>query len=253
MVGQDGYYDLLELLDGDQVIDPGGFFDILKNQYGVSNIAYLDVTPAPSAWAIHAQYHTYGDDWENTYRDKDFHLVDPVLQQGLAAARPLDWSTVRATTKRSEAMFAEAGNHGIQGEGITFPLISRGNRAAIFTINSDVTKREWRSWRRQFSGELQVLTSYFHAAILAQSRSKSIDKISFEDEPKRRKAPLTDRETEVLAWAAAGKSYWEISVILGISERTVRFFMSNTRRKLNVVSNTQAVAQAVWRGLIPPA
>ena len=62
---------------------------------------------------------------------------------------------------------------------------------------------------------------------------------------------ITPREREVLRWSAAGKSYWEIAVILGISERTVRFFMSNARQKLNVVSNTQAVAEAVWRGLIP--
>ncbi|NUS68745.1 MAG: LuxR family transcriptional regulator, partial [Ensifer adhaerens] len=41
------------------------------------------------------------------------------------------------------------------------------------------------------------------------------------------------------------------ATILGISERTVRFFMTNARRKLNVVSNTQAVAQAVRHALIP--
>ena len=40
-------------------------------------------------------------------------------------------------------------------------------------------------------------------------------------------------------------------MILGITERTVRYFMANARRKLNVVSNTQAVAEAAWRGLLP--
>lgn len=62
---------------------------------------------------------------------------------------------------------------------------------------------------------------------------------------------LTARESEVLTWTAAGKSYWEISMILGISERTVRFFMTNTRSKMGVVTNSQAVAQGVWRGIIP--
>ncbi|WP_280113369.1 helix-turn-helix domain-containing protein [Rhizobium sp. PDO1-076] len=61
---------------------------------------------------------------------------------------------------------------------------------------------------------------------------------------------LTPREIETLSWVAAGKSYWEIAVILGITERTVRFFMSNARRKLNVVTNPQAVAEALWRKLV---
>jgi len=53
-----------------------------------------------------------------------------------------------------------------------------------------------------------------------------------------------------LSWGAAGNNYWELAVILGITERTVRFFMSNARRKLNVMTNPQAVAEALWRKLI---
>ncbi|KQW29710.1 hypothetical protein ASE36_09445 [Rhizobium sp. Root274] len=72
-------------------------------------------------------------------------------------------------------------------------------------------------------------------------------------QPRRRLASklLTPRECETLAWIAAGKSYWEAAIILGITERTVRYFMANARNKLDVVNNAQAVAEAVWLGLIP--
>jgi DNA-binding CsgD family transcriptional regulator len=54
---------------------------------------------------------------------------------------------------------------------------------------------------------------------------------------------LTDRERDTLAWVAEGKSDWEISVILGVSEATVRFHVDNGRRKLGAVNRTQAVAR----------
>lgn len=55
---------------------------------------------------------------------------------------------------------------------------------------------------------------------------------------------LTQRERECLFWCTKGKSYWETSRILGISERTVSHHMSQVRNKLGVMSNAQAVALA---------
>ncbi len=61
---------------------------------------------------------------------------------------------------------------------------------------------------------------------------------------------LSEREKEVLTWSKRGKSSWEISAILNISERTVNFHVNNIMQKLNAVSRTQAVAVAIERGLI---
>ncbi len=56
---------------------------------------------------------------------------------------------------------------------------------------------------------------------------------------------LTKRENEVLHWVSAGKTYWEISVILGIKEGTVKFHMGNVVRKLDVCSAKQAIRASV--------
>jgi LuxR family transcriptional regulator, quorum-sensing system regulator CviR len=61
---------------------------------------------------------------------------------------------------------------------------------------------------------------------------------------------LSIREKEVLNWLKQGKSSWEMSVILGISERTVNFHVYNMMRKLDAVNRTQAVAAALRHGLI---
>lgn len=53
---------------------------------------------------------------------------------------------------------------------------------------------------------------------------------------------ITDREEQVLLMIADGRSYDEIGVTLGITERTVRAHRENARRKLNAASTSHAVA-----------
>ncbi len=62
--------------------------------------------------------------------------------------------------------------------------------------------------------------------------------------------PLTAREKECLRWCAAGKTYWETALILGIAERTVDFHMQSARRKLGADSNAACVAKALLLGLL---
>jgi len=61
---------------------------------------------------------------------------------------------------------------------------------------------------------------------------------------------LTEREKEVLRWALAGKTDWEIGVILRISERTARAHMTNAAKKLHAANRTSTVVQALRRGEI---
>lgn len=63
-------------------------------------------------------------------------------------------------------------------------------------------------------------------------------------------ATLSLREKEVLNWLKKGKTSWDISVILGISERTVNFHINNIMQKLDAVSRTHAVAIAIEAELI---
>ena len=61
---------------------------------------------------------------------------------------------------------------------------------------------------------------------------------------------LSGRERECLKWAAAGKSSWEISRILGLSENTVTGYFKAATAKLGCVNRTQAVAEAIRTGQI---
>jgi PAS domain S-box-containing protein len=61
---------------------------------------------------------------------------------------------------------------------------------------------------------------------------------------------LSMREKEILCWVMQGKSTWDISTILKISERTVKFHVDNIMKKLSAVNRTQAVAIALREKLI---
>lgn len=62
--------------------------------------------------------------------------------------------------------------------------------------------------------------------------------------------PLTPRELEVLAMLAEGLSNKMLAYRLGISEHTVKFHVASILTKLQAGSRTDAVMQAIRRGLI---
>jgi DNA-binding NarL/FixJ family response regulator len=63
---------------------------------------------------------------------------------------------------------------------------------------------------------------------------------------------LNDRETEVLCWAARGKTSAEIARKLHMPKRTVDFHIDNARLKLGVRTRTEAAIKAALGGLIKP-
>ncbi|MFT3810029.1 MAG: autoinducer binding domain-containing protein [Micropepsaceae bacterium] len=60
---------------------------------------------------------------------------------------------------------------------------------------------------------------------------------------------LSDRERDCLGFVAQGKSDWEISVILSISQSTVHTHVENAKRKLSARTRAQAVARFICQGL----
>jgi two-component system NarL family response regulator len=62
--------------------------------------------------------------------------------------------------------------------------------------------------------------------------------------------PLTQREQEILALIAAGKSNQEIAELLHIATGTVRVHVHAILQKLEVRDRTQAAVLAIQKGLV---
>lgn len=65
-------------------------------------------------------------------------------------------------------------------------------------------------------------------------------------------ASLSEREREILSLLAQGLSNREIAARLAISDKTVKFHVSNILEKLHLSDRTQAALFAAKHGLIPP-
>jgi DNA-binding response OmpR family regulator len=63
-------------------------------------------------------------------------------------------------------------------------------------------------------------------------------------------ARLSEREAEILAWIARGKTSSEIGDILGLAKRTVDFHADAARVKLGVSTRTEAAVKATIQGII---
>ncbi|MET1536881.1 helix-turn-helix transcriptional regulator [Burkholderia sola] len=61
---------------------------------------------------------------------------------------------------------------------------------------------------------------------------------------------FTRKESDVIKWVVEGKTAWEIGRILSMSERTVKFHLTNVYEKLRVSNRAQAVAKVSRLGLI---
>lgn len=64
------------------------------------------------------------------------------------------------------------------------------------------------------------------------------------------KPDLSKSEIEILQWVKEGKSNNEIGTIIGKSQWTVKYHMSNVMKKLDVSTRTQAITQAISLGLL---
>ncbi|TCL73497.1 LuxR C-terminal-related transcriptional regulator [Rhizobium sp. BK251] len=245
MATRQGYFDLLDWLEGHKPIEPHEFFARMRATYGIAHLFYADVIPLAKSVRLHRLHHTLPHSHERALVELGNGVLLAALRVMLSSVRPLEHGALRERMPVLKPLFSLATLLDLPVQGISYPLVSPAGRAAVLSISVPVPQADLPIYLRHYGRDIHTLSALFHAALV--DSEQLVDDV-FEDAPS-----LTPREREVLHWSAAGKSYWEIATILGISERTVRFFMGNARRKLDVVSNTQAVAEAVWRGLIPQA
>lgn len=136
--------------------------------------------------------------------------------------RNRDSKESRATTTASESMSG--------------PLVTLDGQTIVVSLGGDTVELSPDEF-----GMVSLAASYAIGQAM-QSQGKPTQPLD--------NVELTPRELECLQWAAIGKSEWEISQILGISEHTSEKHLLNAKTKLGAVNRVQAVAEAIRRGYI---
>ncbi|MCB1592690.1 MAG: LuxR family transcriptional regulator [Alphaproteobacteria bacterium] len=193
--------------------------------------------------AGHGILRNYPESWMKHYVSNRYVGNDPVPLHCFRTIRPFTWSYVTQNLKISKfqkRIMDEANEsklldgmavpiHGINGE---LSGVGMASSAGGVELNEIVINK------------IRAFCFQFHMAYTALlTAEENADGGIF----------LTDREREVLLWAAEGKSDAVIADILGISYSTVRFHINNAYNKLSSNERIYAVTKAIRLGLIMPS
>lgn len=171
------------------------------------------------------------------YLALNYAYVDPVLQQVVTnPGAAFGWREAYASHENepeAKRMMGEAREHGL-GDGFAVPMVTLEGDLATISFGGDCM-----DLNSSAAGLIHLV------GIFAIGRA-------FQLQGQRRPdhEALTTRELDCLRWCGEGKTEWEISVILGVGEATIRSHLNSARAKLKSVNKTHMVAEALRAGLI---
>lgn len=184
--------------------------------------------------SIHELNISYPQEWVDLYQTNEFWRIDPVIRAAVENAAPQHWVDIYRRNPPDKEFLKLAYDFGIK-YGYTCVQGKIGKKWMILSLVGD-----FKTYSNRINYILERITPHFllaYSSIRANHTSVLLQN-------------LTKKEKEVLAWLHQGKSSWEISIVLRVSEATINFHIKNIKEKLQVVSRIQAVAMAIHGGLI---
>lgn len=174
------------------------------------------------------------DSWAKRYFERQYVRKDPTLAHSLGANEPLHWSELHLQANDpSNDVMQEARAFGL-ADGLTIPQLTiEGHRIALSFAGQKLDRSP------EARTVLTVLAAYGVSRALQLRAATFAVSIS-----------LSRRERECLSWISEGRSMADAAIILGVSVKAVEKYLAAARTKLNALTTTQAVAQAMRLGLI---
>ena len=212
----------------------------IASEIDVNHIAYLRLSPDKSTDACSlVSVVTYSRLWQERYFLRKYLIHDPVVSYGRNTDQPFDWANLPIDDPATKAFLTDALNHNVGRNGLSVPLHGRWGVFSVVSFTSDLPKDEWEAYKVANMKNLRLL------AVLIDSASH----IRFNLPAFR--THLSNREEQCLLWAARGKTYQEIAMILGLALGTVKTHLDTARHKLQCMNLTHAAAVAFATGVFP--
>ena len=174
-------------------------------------------------------------DFVHTYMRDGLFANDPVFARARIHNRPFRWREVHATMTETQARVVAAFAAAELTHGLCIPIDRVGGVQGLVTLGRDADFTATPEARI----ELEILSRTLFATCDALFAAQTPP------------VQLTQRERDVLALVAQGKTNWEAGQILGVSEYSVRDYMRAMAERLHTTNRTHTVVRAVQLGLIP--
>lgn len=173
--------------------------------------------------------------WMSAYMSEGLFKKDPILLGELSMFRPLLWSELLKIFSREFYLdFMKTASDFRLNYGLATASRNNSGKVCVFSFASD--KPRFKQRQKEI---LDVLSPHlFQALLRIWGKSEKFN------------GELTRREMEIIRWIKDGKTNWEVSVILKISERTAKFHIQNIIRKLDASNRYHAVAIALEHGIL---
>lgn len=189
-------------------------------------------------------YDNYPTEWRKAYDEAGYAKRDPIVQYSMNNYMPVTWAQIAESkdySKKDLQIMWEAESSGLKA-GFSLPIHGTVGEFGMISFASAHDTPEQKLKYADAIPAIQMIVPALQDAI------KRLRVAEEKDSPAR----LTKREIECLTWATEGKSSWEISQILGCSERTAIFHLSNAANKLGATNRYQAISKALLAGIINP-
>ena len=175
------------------------------------------------------------DDWTAEYSKNKYYDHDPTLLFALGNLMPESWSSVirRFDMTAKQRKIMSDGREAGLCDGVIIPVHGRGGEFAVVSLSHSENDAQARQNVELDETVLHMFALRFHNTVRSRQDPGTGEL----------PASLTSREIDVMFWTAEGKSSWDISQILAISESTVNFHINSAKRKLGVYSKPHAVAK----------
>lgn len=232
--------------------EPGEIFDLYRDavaDQGFTRVALVWVDPSPLQAVVPVPPPTsavvalnYPADYVKHYIEKRRHEIDPVLLLAPRRHKPFLWQDLvrqEPLTQEQRLLFEEC-RHGGLHDGLTIPIHAPGGQHYAICLATDYPRRD----KETPVDLLNLLAAQFFLTYARTTKQLS--------EAVPPSTVLSERERECLLWTARGKSSWEISVIVGLSENTITSYLKNAMKKLGTTNRVLAVVMAIKDGLIEP-
>ena len=195
---------------------------------------------------------TITEAWANDYRSNNFIDVDPCLPKARVSNLPFQWAEANfkkfKNNKKSRAMqLMDAARDNNLKEGLVIP-VHYTDKLGIYY--SAICTFFWSSKKEKFLKRLFLDQHEMHMVLIYWAH-KMMD-LTGPQKPFIAASNLTEREIEILTWAAQGKTAHDTAMILNISIPTVNTHIASSIGKLNASNKTHATAIALSTGIIRP-
>ena len=218
------------------------FCEAISFEYYLYGICKITSLSSPD----YSTFNNYPPCWFDSYFELELQKYDPVVRYCFDQTAPVRWDKLaqmeQYITPEGLQIMQQAAENGLVN-GISVPYKAPSGEISVFSLSTSM----------EDDIDDRMLKALAPAQAFGTALFQNLSRIQENFAKKEDDAPnLTSREIECLFWACEGKTTWEISKILEVSERTIVFHLASATKKLGAVNRQHAVAKAIISGLIKP-